>query len=167
MPDDDARAFLRTQKVAHVGTVYDRISNRTDTSFVRPTESNDSLRRKPLYILTSKTIFSAPEAFATSLQTIGRAVVVGERTAGGAHLTSGFRIDDHFSIRVPHARAIPDWEGIGVKPDVDAPAEQALRVAHLAALERLQRENPQAYPELVETRKQAIAELKRLLEKRD
>ena len=63
-----------------------------------------------------------------------RAVIVGEVTGGGAHPTSSRRIDDHFTISVPSARAInpitrTNWEGTGVQPDVKVPASEALAKA--------------------------------------
>jgi C-terminal processing protease CtpA/Prc len=59
---------------------------------------------------------------------------VGETTGGGAHPVSGHKIDDHFMIGVPFARAInpyskTNWEGTGVEPDVKVPASDALATA--------------------------------------
>jgi C-terminal processing protease CtpA/Prc len=55
-------------------------------------------------------------------------------TGGGAHPVSGHRIDEHFMIGVPFARAInpithTNWEGTGVKPDIAVPARDALEAA--------------------------------------
>src|SRR5262249_10427141 len=90
--------------------------------------------KKPIYVLTSSQTFSGGEEFTYDLQALERAVVVGERTAGGAHLTAPVRIDDHFTLRVPFARAVnpithTDWEGVGVMPAVEATAVDALQVA--------------------------------------
>jgi hypothetical protein len=54
---------------------------------------------------------------------------------------SGHRIDDHFSIRVPFARAInpiskTNWEGTGVVPHVPVPASEALETARRLAGEQ-------------------------------
>jgi hypothetical protein len=55
---------------------------------------------------------------------------------------SGHRIDDHFMIGVPFARAVnpiskKNWEGIGVEPDVNAAADEALDVAKNMAAEQI------------------------------
>ena len=54
----------------------------------------------------------------------------------------GRRIDDHFMIGVPFARAInpiskTNWEGTGVEPDVKVPAADALTTAQKLAAEKL------------------------------
>src|SRR5438094_782742 len=66
------------------------------------------------------------------------------RRSGGvrAHPVSGHRIDDHFMIGVPFARAInpiskTNWEGTGVEPDVKVPADEALATAQKLAMEKL------------------------------
>ena len=61
---------------------------------------------------------------------------------GGAHPVSGQRIDDHFMIGVPFARAInpiskTNWERVGVEPDVKIPATDALATAQKLATEKL------------------------------
>jgi retinol-binding protein 3 len=55
---------------------------------------------------------------------------------------AGHRIDEHFMIGVPFARAInpiskTNWEGTGVEPDVKVPAADALEKARKLAAERL------------------------------
>lgn len=97
---------------------------------------------KKVYVLTSKRTFSGGEELAYDLQALGRAKVYGEVTGGGAHPTGRFRIHDRFIAAIPRQRSVnpitkTNWEGVGVKPDVAVPAEDALRVAHLAALEDL------------------------------
>ena len=72
----------------------------------------------------------------------GRATVVGEVTGGGAHPVSGHRIDEHFTIGVPFARAVnpiskKNWEGTGVLPDVSVAAADALTTAQRLAKEKL------------------------------
>ena len=96
---------------------------------------------KEVYVLTSKRTFSAAEEFTYNLQTQKRATIVGETTGGGAHPGGTHPINDHFLIWVPSGRAVnpvtkTNWEGSGVKPDIDVPADQALKTAHLAALKK-------------------------------
>jgi retinol-binding protein 3 len=97
---------------------------------------------KPVYVLTSEETFSGAEEFAYDIQTQKRGEVVGDTTGGGAHPGGMRRLTDNFGVWVPSGRAVnpvtgTNWEGIGVRPDVAVPAKDALRTAHLRALERL------------------------------
>jgi hypothetical protein len=100
--------------------------------------------KQPLYVLTARRTFSAPEGLAYGLQQTGRATIVGETTGGGAHSGAWFPLDDRFAIFVPLSRSVNaisggDWEGVGVEPDLPCAAEQALERAHRAALSTLGR----------------------------
>ena len=73
--------------------------------------------------------------------------MVGETTRGGAHPGRFIRLAAHFSVFVPRSRAVDprtkgDWEGIGVKPDVNVPAAGALETAQLANLNTLADSEP-------------------------
>ncbi|MGS2616398.1 S41 family peptidase [Micromonospora sp. LZ34] len=90
---------------------------------------------RPLAVLTSAATFSGGESLAYALQQHGRATVVGERTGGGAHPRTGFPIHPHLHLSVPVARPVnpltgTNWEGIGVTPDIEVPAPDALEAAH-------------------------------------
>jgi len=96
-----------------------------------------------LYILTSGNTASGAEAFTYGLKNLGRAIVVGETTAGAAHWAEYY---DFPSLRVrakiPIARPInpvtkTSWEKTGVKPDIETPAGDALKIAHVEALKKL------------------------------
>jgi hypothetical protein len=94
--------------------------------------------RMPVYILTSGDTLSAAEAFTCILQDLGRAVVVGERTAGMANPSRTFTIADRFDLTVPflimrYGKSGATPAGTGVVPDIEVPAESALK----AVLERL------------------------------
>ncbi|MEN3330808.1 MAG: hypothetical protein V7641_173 [Blastocatellia bacterium] len=98
--------------------------------------------KKEVYVLTSKRTFSAAEEFTYNLKNLKRATIIGETTGGGAHPGGGRRLSEHFQMFVPSGRAInpiskTNWEGTGVEPDVKVAAEQALKVAHIAALNKL------------------------------
>ena len=91
----------------------------------------------PLFILTSGRTFSAAEAFAYSLQQRKRAIVIGERTAGGANPNRFLPIGPGLALSVSVGTTVnpvsgSNWEGHGVIPDVPVPAAAALD----AALER-------------------------------
>jgi hypothetical protein len=97
---------------------------------------------KPVYILTAQRTFSAAEEFTYNLKHLKRAIVVGETTGGGAHPGGVRRITDHFGIWVPNGRAInpitkTNWEGTGIEPDIRVPSAEALKAAHLDALQKL------------------------------
>lgn len=62
--------------------------------------------QKPLYLLTSKSTFSAAEDFTYALKHLKRAVVVGETTGGGAHPTRPVKVTEHFAVWVPFARSM-------------------------------------------------------------
>lgn len=89
---------------------------------------------KPLFILTSRKTFSAAEALAYDLQALKRAVVVGETTGGGAHPYEYRRVHRHFALDLPEGRSInpitkANCQGVGVRPDIEVPADQALNRA--------------------------------------
>jgi len=127
----------------HLNDQYDRRRNKTFEFWTREDVPGPKLGGKvPVYVLTARRTFSAGEEFTYNLKYLKRATIVGENTSGGAHPTAPFRIDDHFIIDVPYARAInpvtkTNWEGTGVAPDVDVPADQALDVAKKLAAETI------------------------------
>lgn len=89
---------------------------------------------KPVYILTSRRTFSAAEALAYDLQALRRAVIVGEVTGGGANPFAYRRVHRHFALSLPEQRSINpitggNWQDVGVRPDVEVPADQALERA--------------------------------------
>lgn len=97
---------------------------------------------KPVYILTSTTSFSSAEWFSYAMKKLGRATLVGERTAGGAHPVERQPVNDEFFVQVPIGQIKDpvdhgDFEGAGVQPDIQSPSTQALSVAHKLALENL------------------------------
>ncbi|MDD5265211.1 MAG: S41 family peptidase [Candidatus Bipolaricaulis sp.] len=102
---------------------------------------------KPAYVVISRTTFSAGEDFSYNLQQLGRVTVVGEQTRGGAHPVEFYRFPElYLELMIPNAcsenpvsRA--NWEETGVTPDIAAPADEALDVAHRKALERLAAED--------------------------
>jgi retinol-binding protein 3 len=97
---------------------------------------------KPVYVLTAKHTFSAAEGLTFDLRHFAGATVVGERTRGGANPGSFQQIDDHFAVFVPtgemfNEKVHTNWEGTGIAPDVEVPAAEAMRAAHVDALRKL------------------------------
>jgi hypothetical protein len=97
---------------------------------------------KPVFVLTSQQTFSGGEELAYDLQSLQRAVLVGEVTGGGANPARGVPLGDSFVAGIPFAHPVnpftnANWEGVGVQPDLAAPAERAFDVALDAARARL------------------------------
>ncbi|MDB5069343.1 MAG: hypothetical protein JWM87_454 [Candidatus Eremiobacteraeota bacterium] len=94
----------------------------------------------PLYVLISSETFSGGEECAYDVQALKRGTLIGAVTGGGANPGETRRIDDHFLIFVPSERARnpitkTNWEGVGVKPDVEVPRERALIAAYGIAVD--------------------------------
>ncbi|MEU9802960.1 S41 family peptidase [Streptomyces sp. NPDC051000] len=144
--DPDSVAFVCSHLLderTHLNTMHWRDGDRSEQSWSLPhvpgARFGDS---KPLYVLTSDSTFSAAEELAYDLQQLGRAVVVGERTRGGAHPCKGWTVHPHLEATVPMGRAInpvsgTNWEGTGVQPDIPCAAADSLARAHALALARL------------------------------
>jgi C-terminal processing protease CtpA/Prc len=126
---------------ASVQDPHERSSSRT---IVRETLAQVSGPRRldvPLYVLVDARSASAAEDVPFVLQNLRRATIVGERTAGvgrnnrmiavGAGLLASISIS-----RVSDPKTGREWEGVGVRPDVEVTSDQALEVARRAALER-------------------------------
>jgi hypothetical protein len=126
----------------HLNDLWERKSDSTSQYWTLPYVPGRRLDGKPAFVLTSKQTFSGAEEFTYNLKNLGRATIVGETTGGGAHPVSGHRIDDHFMIGVPFAKAVnpvskTNWEGTGVEPDVKVSAADALATAQKLAAEKL------------------------------
>ncbi|MFZ3244066.1 MAG: S41 family peptidase [Candidatus Acidiferrales bacterium] len=126
----------------HLNDLWTRKGNTTHQFWTLPYVSGKRLAAQPAYVLTSHRTFSGGEEFTYDLQQLKRATIVGEVTGGGAHPVSGHRIDDHFEIGVPFAKAInpishTNWEGTGVIPGVKVPAADALTTAQNLATQKL------------------------------
>lgn len=124
----------------HLNDYYWRSENRLKQSWTLPWVPGPRLVTQPLFLVTSARTHSAAEEFCYDLQTLGRARVVGERTRGGAHPSARYRLNDHFGVMMPIARAInpttgTNWGGVGITPDVSVAADQALAEARILATE--------------------------------
>jgi hypothetical protein len=125
-----------------INRFYWRVGNRWDEFRTGRPSGPPYGTTRPVYVLTSDDTFSAAEEFAYDVQTQRRGEIVGDTTGGGAHPGGMRRVSEQFGVWVPGGRAVnpvtkTDWEGVGVRPDVAVPASDALRTAHLRALERL------------------------------
>lgn len=127
-------SYLFSKRV-HLNNLWERRGDKTTEYWTKPELPGRKVRDEvPVFVLTANRTFSGAEEFSYNLQNLKRATIVGETTGGGAHPVSGHKIDDHFMIGVPFARAInpyskTNWEGMGVEPDVKVPASEALATA--------------------------------------
>ncbi|MFI0087820.1 S41 family peptidase [Streptomyces bobili] len=144
--DPDTVAFVCSYLLderTHLNTMHWRDGERSEQSWSLPYVPGARFGgSKPLYVLSSDSTFSAAEELAYDLQQLGRAVVVGEPTCGGAHPCQGWTLHPHLEATVPVGRAInpvsgTNWEGTGVQPDIPCAAADALGHAHALALARL------------------------------
>jgi len=134
-------SYLFGPEPVHLNDLYWREGNRTDEFWTRKEVPGKRYLNKDVYVLTSKRTFSGAEEFTYNLKNLKRATIIGETTGGGAHPGGGFRISEHFGMFIPTGRAISpitktNWEGTGVTPDVNVPADQALLVARIMALKK-------------------------------
>ncbi|HEU4594202.1 MAG TPA: S41 family peptidase [Pyrinomonadaceae bacterium] len=134
-------SYLFGPEPVHLNSLYWREGNRTEEFWTKKEVAGKRYTGKDVYVLTSNRTFSGAEEFSYNLKNLKRATIVGESTGGGAHPGGGFRINQHFGMFIPTGRAInpitkTNWEGTGVEPDVKVPADQALKVAHLAAVKK-------------------------------
>lgn len=99
------------------------------------------LSDQPLLILLDGDVNSAAEGLAGALQQTGRAVIIGETSAGNVDALLPFCLRDGSQAWVATGVlapiGAPTWQGRGVIPDVEVSAENALE----RALEYLQNEH--------------------------
>jgi len=134
-------------KPTHLNDLYNRKENTTTQYWTLPYVPGKRLGDKPVFVLTSKRTFSGAEEFTYNLKNLKRATIIGQTTGGGAHAVSVHRIENHFTIRVPCARAVnpvsqTNWEGTGVEPDIKVPEDEALDVAKKMAEEQIRNDQP-------------------------
>ena len=118
----------------HLNDFCIRNMNTLQTNWSTPRTGSDHWDAVPLYILVSSYTCSAAEEFAYDMQSLHRAVIVGELTQGAAHPMEQVGLGNGFSVNIPFARPInpitkTDWEPLGVKPDRLVKSAGALDVA--------------------------------------
>ncbi len=124
----------------HLYDFYYRDGNRIEQHRTLPSVPGPRYLDRPVFVLTSGHSLSAAESLAYTLQSLHRAIIVGETTGGAGNPVGLYRIDEHFSIMVTNGRTThpitgTNWEGTGVAPDMAVPEQVAVKVAHTAALE--------------------------------
>lgn len=102
--------------------------------YVVPSKTEKRLFNAKVFVLISGATGSAAEHMTLALKHTHRATIIGEPTAGADHFGEEEAIGDKFSAFIPVGRSSDpdtgkDWEGVGIEPDVEVPAEQALTKA--------------------------------------
>jgi hypothetical protein len=132
----------------HGGPIADmfmRTPTGFDSSVVRVAETIEldaAFHDRPIYVLTSSFTASAAEWLAYNLQSVHRAKVVGETTAGASHPVRVMRLNNAFDISMPIGKVRSrftntDFEHVGVQPDVKTSSDRALKAAYLESLTML------------------------------
>ena len=154
-------SYFFDEEPFHLGDWFVRAENRMQQWWTLPYVPGSRYLNKDVYILLSRRSFSAVEGLSSILQHHKRAVVVGEPTRGGTHPGRFVKVHQNFAVFVPMSWFIyptgtpefpidrpvypttrTDSEGAGVKPDIAVPANQALKKAHLEALNKKLAKDP-------------------------
>lgn len=122
------------EKPTHINSIYNREKNTTEEFITFEKVDGKKMSDVPLFVLTSSRTFSGGEEFAYDIQTQKRGAIIGETTGGGANPGGLFPVEDDFQIFIPTGRAInpitkTNWEGTGVKPDIEIESSKALDTA--------------------------------------
>jgi hypothetical protein len=132
-------SYLLPEEPVHLNDIFHADTGETRQFWSLPYVPGTRYLDRPVYVLTSTRTFSGGEDLCYTLQALGRAELIGETTGGGAHPTRGFPISAAVHIAVPFARSInpvtgTNWQGTGVVPDTEVPADQAYGAAYAKAL---------------------------------
>ena len=127
-------SYLFEGEPIHLNSFYWRETNSETETWTLSDIKGTRLPNTKVFVLTSKTTFSAAEEFTYNLKNLKRATIIGEVTGGGAHPGDFHIINDDLAMFVPSGRAInpitkTNWEGVGVQPDIEVAADEALDVA--------------------------------------
>jgi hypothetical protein len=142
-----ASYFVRTGESRVLSVTRSRLDDSYWASMLSSWVPGRKLVDIPVYLLISGSTASAAEAFASILDHVNdRVVLVGETTAGAENPVENVTLDHEFVLKIPCYEKIyfgtrEGWEGKGIQPDIEVPAEQALETAHLHALRSLRQQH--------------------------
>ncbi|MCQ9633410.1 S41 family peptidase [Chryseobacterium sp. WG23] len=123
-------------------TTYFRHDDKTVMNSTQSNVAGTKYLHKKIYILTSGTTFSAAEGLAYFLQQHKLAEVIGEKTGGAANPVDHFILQNQYLLLVPAGKITSltshtNWEHIGVLPDQEVKAENALKTVHIRILKNI------------------------------
>lgn len=129
----------------HWGDTYNRLMDKWTEGWTenRPAITGGIYLGMPITVLTSSWTFSAAEGMAYGLKYGRNARIVGQPTAGGAHVLRRVALGNGFVGFIPYMRSAnvvtkTDWEGTGVAPDILAdPPHAMLRAQEAILAERM------------------------------
>ncbi len=118
----------------HINSLYSRRTGNSIDFITLEKVNGIKMIDIPIFVLTSSYTFSGAEEFAYNLQTQKRAVIIGETTGGGANPGRIFQVGESLGLFIPTGKAInpitkTNWEGIGVKPDIETNAANTFETA--------------------------------------
>lgn len=129
------------EKATHLNSLYWREGDRTVEYWTYEKVDGKKMSHVPMFVLTSNYTFSGGEEFTYNIKTQKRGVIIGEVTGGGANPGGMFPAGNGLTVFVPTGKAInpitnTNWEGVGVKPDIETSADDALdKAIELATVE--------------------------------
>jgi len=128
------------EEPTHLNSFETRGREQVDQSWTQAWVPGPRMADTPLFVLVSPFTGSAAEEFAYNLQSLGRATLIGQTTAGAAHPGDLHPATEGFAVFISDGRAAnpltaTNWEGVGVDPDIHVHGgEDPLTTAHLQAL---------------------------------
>lgn len=143
--DETMATFLSSyffDKSTHLTDSYIRKDKKTNQLWTQEWVPGPPMVDIPIYILLSSYSYSSSEMFAYDLQQLGKAVIIGEKTRGGAHSVT-FKSYPELSInlKVPYTRDLNPYSKTnyidGVIPDIAASSAKALATANIEAAKKL------------------------------
>lgn len=147
MPSNLVASYLLPKDSIHLISMY--WNDHTDHIYTIKDLKGPRYLDKPVFLVTDKGTFSSAEEFAYDLQAMKRVTIVGEATGGGANpgglmpvytFKDGSKLDMYVSLaHVVNPITGKNWEGTGVQPDIACNPAEALKQAHVLALEYLEK----------------------------
>jgi C-terminal processing protease CtpA/Prc len=135
-------SYFFGEKPVHLNTMYWRDEDFEQQYWTFTHVPGKRFGDKPVYALISRETFSGGEEFAYDLQAQQRGTIIGEKTDGGAHASTLYRLHPYLEASIPVGRAInpitnDNWQTKGVIPDIATTSEQAFDTAYKLALKNV------------------------------
>lgn len=132
-------SFLFDEPV-QLGDIFWRETNETRQLWTYAQIPGKKYLDKPVYILMSNKTASGAEGFVRHLKRLKRATLIGETTMGATMPGMSHRVNEHFSIWISTGRSKSGSatnENKGTPPDIAIAPENALKAAHLQAINQI------------------------------